>query len=609
MTSSKVFLAGLLSVSALFAAEPVYDGVRYLDHIKFLASPEMRGRETGSPELEKAANYIANQFRADGLHPLNGKSYLQPFDVTTTAKMGRNNRFEILSKQHAEALVVSTDFIPFNFSAHGKSTAGLVFAGYGITAPEYSYDDYAGIDVKGKFVIVLAHEPQEFNEKSVFEGKVYTDHAQIYSKAANARKHGAAGVILINDKVNHPTGADELEAFGKTAGPDDAGILFVQIREGFAETLARGAGKDLLTIEKDIDKDLKPRSFAIPDVEIRENIDVDRAVKTVHNVLGYLPGETDEYLIIGAHYDHLGLGAQFSLAPSLIGTIHPGADDNASGTAAVIELAKHFSAGPKPRRGIVFMTFAGEELGLLGSSFYANHPELPLAKCVTMINLDMIGRVQHGKLYVGGAGTGTTLRADLDAITPQFSTLHIDYSDNSGYGSSDHTEFTAKQVPVLFFFSGLHSDYHKPSDTWDKIDVPATVTVLQLITDVAERIDTDATRPTYVRVEPPKMDNPHAGSGDVSTSGGGYGPYFGSIPDFGEIPNGVKFADITPGSPSAVAGLKPGDILTKFGDDQIKNLYDFTFALRAHKVGDEVEVQVLRDGKPVVAKVKLTQRK
>jgi hypothetical protein len=254
------------------------------------------------------------------------------------------------------------------------------------------------------------------------------------------------------------------------------------------------------------------------------------------------------------------------------------------------------------------MTFAGEELGLLGSGYYANHPELPINKAVTMINMDMIGRVKDGKLFVGGADTGTTLRRDLDAVIPHFPSLHIDYSDSGGYGSSDHTSFTAKQVPVLFFFSGLHSDYHKPSDTWDKIDAPAAVEVLQLVADITERIQQQPDRPGFVRVEPKEPSNPHSGSGDVSGGGGGYGPYFGSIPDFGEVPHGVKFADITPGSPAAVAGLKAGDILVKFGKDTIENLYDFTYALRASKVGDEVDVRVMRNDKPVDARVKLTAR-
>jgi membrane-associated protease RseP (regulator of RpoE activity) len=219
--------------------------------------------------------------------------------------------------------------------------------------------------------------------------------------------------------------------------------------------------------------------------------------------------------------------------------------------------------------------------------------------------MDMIGRVRDGKLFVGGAGTGTTLRKDLDSITPHFPLLHVDYSDSSGYGSSDHTSFTAKQVPVLFFFSGLHGDYHKPSDTWDKIDAPAAIEVLRLVADIADNIDEQPDRPQFVRVE--EKDNPHSGS--VSGAGSGYGPYFGSIPDFAEPPRGVRFADITPASPAAKAGLKAGDILVQFGKDPIQNLYDFTYALRAHKAGEEVEVEVLRGGASIKAKVQLTERK
>jgi hypothetical protein len=600
--AASAFLLAAASGDATFSAE------RYLSHIKFLASPEMKGRDSGSPELEKAAQYIAARFKADGLKTLDGKSYLQAFDVTTSAKLGKTNRFDFTAGGTTESLPTGKEFVPINFSSRGKATGSVVFAGYGITAPEYNYDDYAGVDVHGKFVVVLKHEPQEFDDKSVFDGKVYTDHAQPYSKAANARKHGAAGVILVWDRVNHESERDskeEIEPFGGTNGPTDAGILFVQVKESVVESWVRGAGKDLTEIEKAINADVKPRSFAIPGVEVRENVDVERVVKTVHNVVGYLPGQTDEYLIIGAHYDHLGLGGPYSLAPSLNGTVHPGADDNASGTSGVIELARHFAALPKPKRGIVFMTFAGEELGLLGSEYYAEHPELPLDKAVAMINMDMIGRVRDGKLYIGGAGTGTTLRQDLDALTPHFPQLHVDYSDNSGYGSSDHTSFTVKQVPVLFFFSGLHADYHKPSDTWDKIDAKAGIQVVELVADVADRLDSDAVRPQYVRVQ--EKENAHAGV--AGGSGSGYGPYFGSIPDFAEPPRGVRFADITPGSPSDKAGLKAGDILVKFGSDAINNLYDFTYALRAHKAGEEVEVEVLRGDKSLTAKVLLTERK
>jgi hypothetical protein len=617
MSKAQPIAALAILASAAFAAKiaaPVFSPDRYLATIKYLASPEMKGRESGSPELEKAAQYIAAQFKSTGLKPLDGKSYLQPFEITTSAKLGHGNRFEYTSGSDQKSLDMGKEFVPFNFSARGSATGHVVFAGYGITAPEYNYDDYAGLDVHGKFVIVMAHEPQEYDEKSVFEGKIYTDHAQYYSKAANARKHGAAGVILISDQDNHKPGtpggtgnnppSDDLENFGGTSGPTDAGILFLQVKSSVVEQWLKRDGKDLMRVESAIDADAKPQSFEVAGLEVRENVDVERVVKTVHNVVGYLPGQTDEYLIIGAHYDHLGLGGQFSLAPSLTGTVHPGADDNASGTAGVIELARYFSALPKQKRGIVFMTFAGEELGLLGSGYYANHPELPLSKAVTMINMDMIGRVRDGKLYVGGAGTGTTLRQELESVAPHFS-LHIDFSDNSGYGSSDHTSFTAKQVPVLFFFSGLHADYHKPSDTWDKIDPNAAIQVVELVSEIAEKIDSEAQPPKFVRVE--EKENSHAGS--AVAGGSGYGPYFGSIPDFAEPPKGVRFADVTPGSPAAKAGLKAGDILLRFGSDAVANLYDFTYALRAHKPGEEIEVEVLRDGKTFTAKVLLTARK
>ncbi len=329
------------------------DPQRYLAHVKFLASEAMRGRATGSPELEKAAAYIARQFKADGLQPVDGKSYLQAFQVTTSARLGPNNRFEFTEGGKITKLKPDEEFIPFNFSSKAKVSGSVVFVGYGITAHEYNYDDYAGVDVKGKLALLLRHEPQEFDEKSIFAGKVYTEHAQFFSKVVNAKNHGAIGVILINDRANHRGEGDQLETFGKTAGPADGGIPFVQIKSEVADRWIKDAGKNLDDLETDIDKDLKPRSFALPEtLEVRENVDVERAVKTAHNVVGYLPGETAEYVVIGAHDDHLGLGEQFSMAPSLAGTIHPGADDNASGTAGVMELARKFGSEPKPKRGI-----------------------------------------------------------------------------------------------------------------------------------------------------------------------------------------------------------------------------------------------------------------
>jgi len=589
--------AGYLALGATAAIDPQL----YLDDVKYLASPELRGRATGSPELEKAADFIVRHFRESGLKPVSGNAWLQAFPVTTSAELGKNNRLRILEDGKTSTLHCPDDFVPFHFSSAGKVSGQVVFAGYGITAPEFHYDDYAGMDVKGKLVLILRHEPQEADEHSVFDGKNLTAHARFASKATNAKMHGAAAVILVNDVANHKGDPDELEKFGGTEGPADAGIPILQVKEANVESWFAEAGKSLQAVEAGIDKDLKPESFAFPPaLRVEADLDIERAVKTVHNVVGYLPGETDEYVILGAHYDHLGLGGQYSLAPSMTGTVHPGADDNASGTAGVIELARWFGKQPKQKRGILFLSFAGEELGLLGSAYYVAHPELPLANAVAMINMDMIGRVREGKIFAGGVATGSTFRATLEQLAPRHD-IKIEYSDTYGYGSSDHTSFTTGRVPVLFFFSGLHADYHKPSDTWDKINAPGAARLLELVADVTEHLQTAPERPQLIRVAPPPAQV-------TSSSGSGYGPYFGSIPDFGEGTKGVKFADIREGSPAAKAGFKAGDIMVEFDGKPIQNLYDFTYALQAKKPGDEVKVKVMRNGQPVEATVALTRR-
>jgi hypothetical protein len=600
---SRLFRCAVLVLGLVHWAWADADSQRLLRDVRQLAAVEMKGRGSGTPELEKAAEYVVQQFRAAGLQPGNGDSYLQPLTITTGATLGPENRLDIRTPAGERRLKAGEDFVPFSFSSRTAVSGGVVFAGYGITAPEHNYDDYAHLDVKDKIVLVLRHEPQEFDEKSVFLGRDFTRHASFINKAINARNRGAKALLVVNDRAAHPKEQDRLLRFGAVRGPEDAGLPVIQVKAEVANALLQPAGKSLDDMQRAIDKTLQPEQVSLPDsVHVTIQVDIERRLATVHNVVGFLPGQSDEHIIIGAHYDHLGLGEQDSLAPSLAGQVHPGADDNASGTAGLLELARLFGAAKQPlQRGMVFIAFAAEELGLLGSNYYVSNPLKPLDKAAAMINLDMIGRSRNAKLYVGGVGTGSSFKPLVEEAVKD-SRFQVEYSAG-GFDSSDHTSFAAKQVPVLFFFSGLHSDYHKPSDTWDKIDGPTLAGVTNLVYDIASRVGRAAERPEFVRVTTPRP----AGMG--GGGGGGYGPYFGSIPDFAQEDNGVKFADVRDDSPAGKAGLKGGDILTEFDGQPIKNLYDFTYALRNKKVGDEVPVTVLRDGKPLRVTVTLEQRR
>ena len=595
--------AFVLALSALrLGADPnSADPQKYLDDIKTLAAPNMEGRGAGTKGIERAADLIEKRYIALGIKPAGTKSYFQPFTVITGAKLKDGNRLEVADGKSKAALKLNEDFVPFSFSASGEISGPMVFAGYGVTAPEFGYDDYAHLDVKDKIVVMLRYEPSGFAAKSGNAG--LTQHSQLITKAINARNHGAKAMILVNGKLdNHEE--DLLTKFGSVNGPENSGIEMVQAKNDAAGAWFASAGKSLPDLQNQINSSSTPASFAFPgNLQVSLGVNIEKTRATVNNVLAYLPGKTDEYIIIGAHYDHLGFGNVDSLAPSQIGQIHPGADDNASGTAGVLELARLLAPRKgQLQRGILFADFAGEELGLLGSAEWVKEPTLPLDKAVAMINMDMIGRIKDEKVFVGGTGTGATFKGLLDEEKNKFP-FHFEYSA-SGYAASDHTSFVGRKIPVLFFFSGLHSDYHKPSDTWDKINAPDAAKLLDFIEDVTLKIDSADQRVAFVTV---KDDQPHGQA--ASGGGGGYGPYFGSIPDFGQEENGVKFSDVRPGSPAAKAGFKAGDILVQFGSMPIHNLYDFTDALRRSKVGDTVDVEVMRDGKPVKAPVTLEQRK
>lgn len=608
-----IALSGAGSAIHVGAASQI-DSRAYLDDIKFLASDELKGRGNGTPELERAADYIAGRFRAAGIEPGGDDStYYQLFEIVTGLTVGSSNSLTLNGPGGSTTLKLG-DYQPLSMaSPDDRGAAGqpalsvpLVFAGYGISAPPFNYDDYAGLDVADKAVLVFRHEPQENDDKSIFQGKANTEYATFFRKAMVARSHGARALLIVEDPVH----ADQSNFSDWLRDPqtEEYGIPVLRLSRSRAQQVV-GSQVDFAKIASDIDADLRPRSRALTGASMTYAESLAKNRRTVKNVVGVLRGsdpvKSREAVVLGAHYDHLGLGGRFSLAENAVGQVHNGADDNASGTAAIIEIAK-LAAANRSRfpRSLVFITFAGEELGLLGSVHYVNHPTVPLDRTVAMLNLDMVGRAA-GRIFVSGLDTAPELTGDVNAAAADLPLkVSVTGEGSAVGGSSDNTSFLLRQIPSIFFFSGLHADYHRPTDDWPKIDAEGGAAVASLAYALAERIAARPDRLTFVA--PPPQD--HAASAS-SSSGPGYGPYFGSIPDFGDNDSrGVKFADVRAASPAANAGIRKDDVLISFDGKPIKNLYDFTFALQAKQPGDTVEVIVLREGKEVKATVELTNR-
>lgn len=321
---------------------------------------------------------------------------------------------------------------------------------------------------------------------------------------------------------------------------------------------------------------------------------------TGRNVVAVLEGSDsqlkNEYIIVGAHYDHLGMGLFGSTSGSSTPAIHNGADDNASGVAALLEVAAQLTKD-RPARSVLFLAFSGEEEGLIGSSYYANNPLLPLTQARGMINMDMVGRLAQGPLIVYGIGTATEWKPLVNK-TGEDHKIALTLIDD-GYGASDHTSFYLKDIPVLHFFTNVHGDYHKASDDWDKIDAAGLTKVAGIVTDITRRIADKQTTLTLIK---------GAGRPPGAAPSRGSGAYLGTVPDFSPIPKGVKLSGVRDGGPAANAGLKGGDIIIRIDDIDIADLQAMTDALNQRKPGDVVKVTVLRDGQEVVLTATLGQR-
>ncbi|HYI11542.1 MAG TPA: M28 family peptidase [Thermoanaerobaculia bacterium] len=558
-------------------------------HIRTLAADQMEGRGLGTKGLDKAADYIEKELRAAKLEPAFGKSFRQTFPVKTGVALGGGNVLQG---------VANSDWTPLGFSSPGKFSGPVAFVGYGIDAPPLNYREFEGINLKGKVAVMLRYEPQERDDASPFDGKKPSRWSAMRYKAMKARDLGAVAVIFVTGPVQDE-GLDKLPALANDGPESPAGLPVLQVKTSVAQKWV-----DLAAFQKEVDADLKPRSRVL-DRMLSGTVDVKASFAEAQNVAGILRGRgklASEVVVLGAHYDHLGHGGRGSMRPNDT-AIHNGADDNASGTAAVLVAAKRLSEllrDAKDRRTVVVALFSAEEVGLGGSAhFVANSPR-PVEKMVAMVNLDMVGALRDDKLVALGSESAPEWRAMLDRTGTE--TKLTVSSGGDGYGPSDQTSFYARQIPVLHFFTGTHDRYHTPDDDADAVNFAGAGKVAELTARVVATVARGEVNPTYVRASAaPAM------QGDSR----GYGAWLGTVPDFSAMESsggGVKLADVRAGSPGDKAGLKAGDVLVAMAGTRIENLYDMTYALQDHKPGETVDVVVLRGAERVTLRATLGSR-
>jgi Tol biopolymer transport system component len=557
--------------------------------IRTLAAPNMEGRGLGTKGIGLAANYIEQRLSAIGLQPAFGKSYRQQFPVKIGVSLGSANKLDG---------VAADDWTPLGFSSAGAFSGPLAFVGYGIDAAPLGYNDFAGVDLKGKVALMLRYEPQEKDDTSKFDGRKPSRWSALRYKVLQARERGAVAVIFATGPLQDE-GKDKLPPLVNDGPESPAGIPVLQVKTSVAQ---RWVG-DLMTWQKQIDADLKPRS-RILGMKIRGVADVKPQFENGENIAGILPGRgalANQVVVLGAHYDHLGYGGQGSMKPN-VHAIHPGADDNASGDAVVMAIAerlRHELNDVPNRRTIVVALFSGEEVGLAGSSWFVSHP--PLASpVIAMINLDMVGMMKDNRLIVFGSDSAPQWKEVVTQAT-EFAKLNVT-SSGDGYGPSDQTSFYAKQIPVLHFFTGAHDRYHTPEDVADALNYAGMERVADFGTNVMTNLAEGGVTPQYARAaSAPAME------GDSR----GYGAYLGTVPDYSamaETMGGVLLADVRPGSPADKGGIKGGDRIVGIGGTRIENLYDMSYALQDHKPGDTVDVVVMRGGTKTTLRTTLTTR-
>ena len=581
------------------AAASTASGVRA--DVEFLASPALEGRLTGSPGEAKAAEYLVRRLAELGARPLPGHDgYAVPFGFTAgvedagshlalTPAAGGASRFDGAAVQ------------ALSFSDSGEVTAAVVFAGYGLTIPEgqgVAYDSYAGVDVDGKNAVVLRYVPEDAGEQT---RAVLARYAGLRYKALHARHNGAVGLVVVTGPRSPNAGETVPMSFDTAIS--GSGLVAASVTGEVAARLFAAAGRDLEASQKSLD-DADPHAtgFALPGVEATLHVEVRRERREGVNLIGYLPanhnGEggaedgglpAEPWIVLGAHYDHLGRGNHGnSLAgKEAAGEVHHGADDNASGTAALLAAGRRLAGGER-RRHVALALWSGEELGLLGSSDFVDDGTLPGDQIAAYLNFDMVGRLRDNALTLQAVGSSPAWRPLIErANVPAGFDLTL---QDDPYLPTDSASFNRIEVPTLAFFTGSHEDYHRPSDTAEKLDYEGIERIAGFAAAIAGRLAAEPEPPVFAVVE-----RKRSAGGDRDT----LRAYTGTIPDYTTEVEGLRLSGVIAGGPADQAGLTAGDVIVGFGGQTIANIYDYTYALDAVKIGVPVEVVVLRGGERV----------
>lgn len=568
--------------------------------ISFLAGDTCEGRGIQTQGNWIAGEYIAANFKAYGLKPGGTEGYFQPFEVggRNSVGLGSGNQMTLKGPNNKTlTLTMGKDFVTLSGGASTSVSGPVVFAGYGLTSKEPAYDDYDGIDVAGKIVIVLRNAPATKEGEAKFSSDKHPG-IGLVGKVASAIGKKAAAVLIVNDGATAGD-HDALMRFNQQVAPTGQvlSVPVMNISRKTLDQLLSAQGQSIKDIEHDINTHLKPKSVAIKDwtVDLRTNIT--RSVTPCRNVIGVLEGNgplADETVVIGAHYDHLGYGTFGSLSRGQH-SIHYGADDNCSGTVCVMEIARRFGQ-MKNREGrrMVFILFSAEESGLLGSMHYCRQPTFPLEKTVAMVNLDMVGRYREDvQLQIMGVTT---------AKDQYFEKIINECNDRVGlklqlsgggqfFGASDHYSFYLKNVPVIFFFTGMHPEYHTPADQVPTINIQGIRQCADLAEGILLKLTTMEQKPEYVKVQ-------------TTSRAPSTGPRLGLMPSYSDEKDGMLIESVTENGMAAKAGLKKGDRVIEISGKPVKNVTGYMNIMRGQKKGDKLEIVVLRNGEKV--KINLT---